>query len=36
MLHTKIKAPEPSGSEVENRFEYFAMYFCGSNTGPLA
>ena len=31
MLHTKFQAPERSGSEED--FEYFSMYFYGSNLG---
>ena len=30
MLHTKLQASEPSGSEEE----YFSMYFYASNPGP--
>ena len=34
MLHTKYQAPEPSGSEEEDFFYYFSMYFYGPNLGP--
>ena len=34
MLHTKIQASEPSGSEDEVFFNYLYMYFYDLNTGP--
>ena len=33
MLHTKFQASEPFASE-ENGFEYFSIYFYGSNPVP--
>ena len=35
MLVTEFQASKPSGSEEED-FEYFSMYFYGSNLQPLA
>ena len=35
MLHAKFQASKPSSSEAEY-FQYFSMYFYGSNLGPLA
>ena len=34
MVHTKFQVSKPSGSEDED-FEYFSMYFYGSNLRPL-
>ena len=37
MLHAKFQTSGRSGSEDEDFFfSYFAMYFYGSNLGPLA
>ena len=33
MLHTKVQASEPSGSE-EEEFKVFFMYFYGLTLGP--
>ena len=35
MLHTEFQASKPSGSE-KKIFEYFSMYFYGSNLQSLA
>ena len=35
MLNTKFQASEPSGSEAEEFFSYFHVYFYGLNLRPL-